>query len=54
MPNKARTDESGLKSERKKGSDKARKSYDRNGTYSQRHMRVQEALRDKNTAKRTS
>lgn len=33
---------------RQKKSDKAKEKYERNGGFSQKHIRIQEALREKN------
>ena len=42
MPNKSRADENGIKSARAKKSDKAKRSFELNGTYSSKHLRLRE------------
>lgn len=39
------------KTERKKKSDKAKEKYERNGGYSQKHVRAMEALAERRAAK---
>ena len=39
---KSRSNEDGVKTSRSKGSDKARRSFELNGTYSSKHLRLRE------------
>jgi len=40
-----------IKTERKKKGDKAKEKYERNGGFSQKHIRLTEALKEKKSAK---
>jgi len=46
MPHKEATSD-GVRQQRRKGSDKARRSYELNGSYSSKHLRQREALAEK-------
>jgi hypothetical protein len=43
-----------IKTDRKKKSDKAKEKYDRTGGYSQKHVRLAEALAEKTASSRQS
>ena len=46
------SDEHGVKSQRRKKSDKAKRNFELHGAYTQKHIRQQQALSEKSTRQR--
>ena len=54
MPSKTGSDDQGVKTKGRSGKDKARRSFELNGQYSSKHLRLREAEREKQAARPTS
>lgn len=50
MPKKTGYDDEGVKTKGRKGKDKARRSFELNGQYSSKHLRVREAENKKQSS----